>query len=386
MEATGEAPAGGDLWRAHCDELVRSTRVTGMLGGALLLFAFPLWSLFDRIHEPRHADAFFLVRGGVELVALVAWVLLCNRRFGPRHAEGLVLLMIALPEVALAWMLARADSSLEPYLLGITLPIFGSAFLVMWRWQLSAALIGITGAAVAIALVFMSPRPVPASDASTTAYYLVTAAVIAMVGQAYRDRLAWREFRTRAALERSQERSRELLGELERLSREDGLTGLANRRCWDEQLLREVERARRGSRPLSVLLCDVDHFKQINDHHGHAEGDAVLRRVGKRIASRVRAGDVVARLGGDELGVCCPDTTMEDAVALALQLRAVVIDRGSSVTVSIGVATLEPGDDTPDPLLDRADRALYRAKLTRDAVWAGDHRRDAGPAGRLTGV
>jgi diguanylate cyclase (GGDEF)-like protein len=386
VERTGEVPAGRELWRAHRSEMLRSTRETGVLGGALLLVAFPLWSLFDRVHEPRHADAFFVVRVVVELVALVAWVLLCHRRIGSRHAEGLVLVLLSLPEVALAWMVAQVDTSLEPYLLGLTLPLFGSAFLVVWRWQLSAALIGITAAAVAIALALTSPHPVPAEDVVTTAYYLSTAAVIAILGQAYRHRLAWREFRTRAALERSQLRSRELLAELERLSREDGLTGLANRRCWDEQLQREVERARRGSRPLSVLLCDVDHFKQINDHHGHAEGDAVLRRVGERIASRVRSGDVVARLGGDELGVCCPDTTLDEAVALALQLRAVVLDPDSAVTVSIGVAGLEPADASPEPLLDRADRALYRAKLTRDAVWAGDSRRDTGPADRLTGV
>src|SRR5215212_9674939 len=386
VERTGEAPAGRNLWRAHCGEMVRSTRETGVLGGALLLVAFPLWTLFDRTHEPRHADAFFVVRGVVEIVALVAWVLLCHRRFGPRHAEGLVLVLLCLPELALAWMVVQVESSLEPYLLGLTLPLFGSAFLLVWRWQLTATLIGITGAAVAFAFVFTAPGPVPDTDVVTTVYYLATASVIAILGQGYRHRLAWQEFRTRAALEQAQERSRQLLGELERLSREDGLTGLANRRCWDEQLLREVERARRGRRPLTVLLCDVDHFKRINDHHGHAEGDAVLRRVGERIASRVRAGDVVARLGGDELGVCCPDTTLDEAVALALQLRAVVVDPGASVTVSIGVAALEPDDAYPEPLLDRADRALYRAKLTRDAVWAGDSRRDTGAADRLTGV
>ena len=385
VERTREA-SGSDLARAHRDEMVGSTRETGILGGALLLVAFPLWSLFDRIHEPEHADAFFAVRVVVELVALVFWVLLCHRRIGPRHAEGLTLALLCLPELALAWMVAQVDSSLEPYLLGLTLPVFGSAFLLVWRWQLTAALIGVAGAAVTIAFVFSAADPVPAGDVATTAYYLSTASVIAILGQGYRHRLAWREFRTRAAFERSQERSRELLAKLERLSREDGLTGLANRRCWDEQVQREVERARRGERPLAVLLCDVDHFKRINDHHGHAEGDAVLRRVGDRIASRVRTGDVVARLGGDELGVCCPDTTLDEAVALALQLRAVVVDPGSSVTVSIGVAALESTDATPDPLLDRADRALYRAKLTRNAVWAGDRRRDSGAAGSLTGV
>jgi diguanylate cyclase (GGDEF)-like protein len=386
VERTGEAPAGSDLWRTHCAEMARSTRETGVLGGALLLVAFPLWTIFDRIHEPEHADAFFVVRLVVELVALVAWVLLCQRGFGTRHAEALALLLLCLPMVALAWMVAQVESSLEPYLLGLTLPLFGSAFLLVWRWQLTAVLIGIAGASVVAAFVLAAPDPVSRSEVVTTAYYLVTASVIAILGQAYRHRLAWREFQTRAELERAQERSRQLLETLERLSREDGLTGLANRRCWDEQLEREVERARRGDRPLSVLLCDVDHFKQINDHHGHAEGDAVLRRVGERIASRVRTGDVVARLGGDELGVCCPDTDLDEAVALALQLRAVVLDPGGSVTVSIGVAALEATDASPEPLLDRADRALYRAKMTRDAVWAGDRRRDSGPAGTLTGV
>jgi diguanylate cyclase (GGDEF)-like protein len=274
-------------------------------------------------------------------------------------------------------MVVEVDDSFEPYLLGLTLPLFGSAFLLVWRWQLTAAVVGVAGVAVTIACATASPAP-PAEDVVTAAYYLSTASVVALLGQAYRHRLAWREFLTRAALERSQERSRELLAELERLSREDGLTGLANRRCWDEHVGREVERARRRNRPLSVLLCDVDHFKQINDHHGHAEGDAVLRRVGQRLSSRVRAGDVVARLGGDELGVCCPDTTLDEAVQLALQLRAVLVDGSASVTVSIGVAALQPDDGSPEPLLARADQALYRAKLTRDTVWAGDHRRDDG--------
>jgi diguanylate cyclase (GGDEF)-like protein len=312
-------------------------------------------------------------------------VLLCHRRIGPRHAEPLTFVLLTLPVVAVAWMVAQAEASLEPYLLGLSLPVFGSALLLVWRWQLTAALIGVTAAAVSVAFLATS-RDVPAADLVTVAFYLVTASVIAFLGQLYRHRLAWREFRTRAELERSQERSRELLAELERLSREDALTGLANRRCWDEQVQREVERARRGRRPLAVLLCDVDHFKLINDHHGHAEGDAVLRRVGERIASRVRAGDVVARVGGDELGVCCPDTGLDEAVGLALQLRDVLIDPASTVTVSIGVAALEPADSSPEPLLARADEALYRAKHTRDAVWAGDHRRDSGTAGSLTGV
>src|SRR3954469_10785039 len=113
VERTREAPEA-EVWRAHCVEMVRSTRETGILGGALLLVAFPLWSVFDRIHEPQHADAFFVVRVVVELVALVIWVLLSPPRCGPRHAEGLALALLCLPEIALAWMIAQVDSSLEP--------------------------------------------------------------------------------------------------------------------------------------------------------------------------------------------------------------------------------------------------------------------------------
>jgi diguanylate cyclase (GGDEF)-like protein len=381
MERLEEASAAApDVRRAHRVEMARTARETGILGGALLLVAFPLWSLFDRVHEPGNADSFFLVRVLVEAAALVLWALLCTRRFGRRHAEALVLTLLILPGLALAWMLGRLDGSPEPYLLGVTLPLFGSAFLLIWRWQLTAVVIGVTSVAVALAL-FTASTPPSAGDTVTAAFYLTTAAVICLLGQLYRHRLAWREFRARTELQRSQERSRELLAELQRLSREDGLTGLANRRCWDEQMQREVDRARRTRRPLSVLLCDVDHFKLINDRHGHAQGDAVLRQVGARIASRVRASDVVARLGGDEVAVCCPETTLEDAAALALDLRQVLRGAGlPHVTVSIGVAALEAGDVSPEPLLDRADQELYRAKLTRDAVWAGGRRRDEGSA------
>jgi diguanylate cyclase (GGDEF)-like protein len=376
-----EAPSEADLRRAHHAEVRASTRETGALGGALVLVAFPLWALFDRVQEPANADRFFVLRMAVELVALGVWVLLCRPRFGTRHAEGLVLILLVVPEAAIAWMVVRVDpASLEPYLLGLSLPVFASAFLLVWRWPLTAATIAVTAVTTALA-VLTAPDPVPDSDVATIGFYLGTAAVISLVAQIYRQRLDWREFRTRAALQREQERSRELLGELERLSREDGLTGVANRRCWDDLVGREVARARRSGSPLAVLLCDVDHFKRINDQHGHAHGDAVLRGVADRIAGRVRAHDVVARLGGDELAVLCPDTDLEAATAVAVELHAVLgNDISPGLTVSFGVGALEEGEADPEPVLARADQELYRAKLTRDAVWAGGRRRDAGLA------
>ena len=122
-------------------------------------------------------------------------------------------------------------------------------------------------------------------------------------------------------LEHEQERSQELLQQLERLSREDPLTGLANRRCWDETLAKEFERSVRHGTDLAILLCDLDRLKAVNDRYGHPTGDRVLQAAAEVLNARVRAGDLAARLGGDEFGVLCPDTGEEAATALAEDLR-----------------------------------------------------------------
>jgi diguanylate cyclase (GGDEF)-like protein len=186
---------------------------------------------------------------------------------------------------------------------------------------------------------------------------------------------AWQEFCSRVELELEQERNRDLLEQLERLSREDSLTGLANRRCWDETLAREFERARRQDTQLAVLLCDLDRLKEINDRFGHATGDRVLKEVADVLRERVRAGDLVARLGGDEFAVLCPDTEIAGASALGedLRTRLSVLRHPEAlipgVTLSIGVACREPYDLSPTELVLRADDRLYRAKRTRNAVY-----------------
>ena len=175
-------------------------------------------------------------------------------------------------------------------------------------------------------------------------------------------------------LEQEQERSQKLLQQLERLSREDSLTGLANRRCWDETLATEFERSRRQGTDLAILLCDLDNLKDLNDRFGHATGDRVLENVGRALSSRMRSGDLAARVGGDEFGVLCPDTDADGAAALADSLRARLSELSPpaaglpGVTVSIGVSHRKPGDASPAELAMRADHRLYRAKRTRNAV------------------
>lgn len=149
----------------------------------------------------------------------------------------------------------------------------------------------------------------------------------------------------------------------------DHLTGLPNRRHLDEVFAKEFSRARRHGLPTSLLMLDLDHFKQVNDGWGHLAGDAVLAAVARLVRTEARAEDTVARYGGEELTVLMPQTRLGDALAVAERIRAaveaqVVYWEGQAipVTLSIGCAELEPLDAGPEDLLRRADRKLYEAK------------------------
>jgi diguanylate cyclase (GGDEF)-like protein len=159
------------------------------------------------------------------------------------------------------------------------------------------------------------------------------------------------------------------IDELRRLSATDALTGLANRRAFQTRLREEWLRARRYGSPLSLLLVDVDGLKQINDQRGHAAGDDVLRTAAHAIALTMRVTDFGARWGGDEFAIVAPNTIQRSAQHLALWLLEHVSNQArahdAAVTISIGVATIDPGPDpsaTAERLLDAADSALYRAK------------------------
>jgi diguanylate cyclase (GGDEF)-like protein len=158
------------------------------------------------------------------------------------------------------------------------------------------------------------------------------------------------------------------LAELARASRRDALTGLPNRRAFDEELAREVARAARAGAPLAVVVLDVDRFKGVNDTRGHAAGDAVLREIAARAAAAVRAGDFVARIGGEEFALLLHGTDLPGALDLAERVRVAVgaapFQTGSgqlTVTASLGCAVLGP-EDTAEALVGRADARLYDAK------------------------
>ncbi|WP_204103725.1 MULTISPECIES: diguanylate cyclase [Spirulina sp. CCY15215] len=160
---------------------------------------------------------------------------------------------------------------------------------------------------------------------------------------------------------------------LQRLATFDGLTQIANRRCFDETLEREWRRMVREEEPLSLILCDIDHFKLYNDTYGHPAGDSCLQKVAAAIAGVAqRPGDLVARYGGEEFALILPNTPSYGAVTVAKSIRKSLkklqIVHGKSrsgqyVTISVGIASLIPTTrSTAEGLLQSADRALYQAK------------------------
>ncbi|MEA3488794.1 MAG: diguanylate cyclase [Candidatus Omnitrophota bacterium] len=177
---------------------------------------------------------------------------------------------------------------------------------------------------------------------------------------------------------------------LELLSTKDGLTGLYNRRYFDERLEGELRRSRRNKRPLSLLMMDIDNFKKVNDRFGHTAGDGVLSEFARIVEDNVREKiDLTARYGGEEFAIILPDTGLQAAGSLAERIRKAVNEtkinigeKRCNVTVSIGVATFSVEDDlTGKELIKRADKALYRCKeegRNRVTLW------EEGDAGFVT--
>ena len=167
--------------------------------------------------------------------------------------------------------------------------------------------------------------------------------------------------------------------EIYRLMTVDALTQVYNKRYFTEALEREYNRAQRYKRELSLVLFDVDHFKSVNDGHGHLAGDAVLRQVAAEVKPRLREQDILARVGGEEFAALLPEVGQDGALAAGEKLRKIV--EGATfvvetlavkITVSVGVTSLDPRGRDPMSLYERADAALYEAKGNgRNTVKAG---------------
>jgi len=161
-----------------------------------------------------------------------------------------------------------------------------------------------------------------------------------------------------------------ILADLRHRSRHDGLTGLLNRRAMEETLLAQTQRSRRTGEPFAVLMLDLDHFKAINDRHGHAAGDRALKHTAAALKAELREVDAIGRFGGEEFLVLMPGATVETALPVAERLRAALVTDAPRLdgatlllSASIGIAQWREPEEETSRLLLRADAALYRAKL-----------------------
>ncbi|HEY1377329.1 MAG TPA: diguanylate cyclase, partial [Gemmataceae bacterium] len=314
---------------------------------------------------------------GVLVVAplILAWAPGRRRAAGPFARLPELAVLLALP-FAVGGAIARTDDPLEYLFLP---PLIWAAFRFGPRG--ATALTAVTaGVAVAVTVGGAGAFHVPSVNESliqlqafvatvaTTA--LVLLGVIAQRDAAERDLAAALE-----SLEaRVRLRTHELAAsntQLRRLAGYDPVTGVANRRRFDESLDKEWRRCDRAGQPLAIILIDLDHFKLFNDTYGHPAGDECLRRVAEALAAGLqRSGELLARYGGEEFVVLLPGMALDDAARTAERLARRVADEGIGhshseigvVTCSLGVAAAVPQGPDPGRLLGRADAALYEAK------------------------
>lgn len=323
------------------------------VGGALMIAAAVLVTgvtvLTDLRHDPFPAftrTANYSLSG---FIALSGLLLLCMRT-SPRRVPDWVANSIPSAAAIVVSVPTAADeppAELGPLLL--TWPVTFSAAVLSAR----AAWSTVCTAGVVFAVLVGFSRGV---DGVTVWLEVVASLVV----------ICW-------MVVRIQSQSSKLRGMLSDLARTDALTGLLNRRGFDEALGREYERVRRGGPPMGVLLVDIDHFKRVNDTWGHQAGDTTLRRLGELLAELFRATDVVGRIGGEEFAVLIPDCGPELAVRRAHEMcdsvRTVTRGWEHSITVSVGVATRPEAASAPAEVLAAADAALYEAKAAgRDRV------------------
>jgi hypothetical protein len=241
-------------------ERASALRATSKWVGLLLLIFLPAWAVVDQMLVPDEAHLFVTVRLAVMVLLVLLWGSLWSPQLSDRGAAVPALLLCLLPQAAVAWMAPRTGDALEVYLLGYTLIIYAVALLIVSGGRFAAVVLA--HAVLAMAVSFALQRSlVDGREFVVLALYLVTAVTLAAAGRGYRMGVERREVEARLALEQEQARTLALVKELDERARQDHLTGLDNRRAWDEALKTAFSTARRAGHDLSVLVVDVDRFK-----------------------------------------------------------------------------------------------------------------------------
>jgi diguanylate cyclase (GGDEF)-like protein len=301
--------------------------VPWVAAGVMAFLLVPL--LPNATEEPANLISGALIPVIVVLVVLVPWERL------PAWPQAALAMVPFLSVALIRSVLESTESAYTPVAL---LPVYWLA-LYGTRPQLlvSIALVGIT---LAIPSPAVEGDAYPVTEVGAALLWMVIAGISGI---------------TISELARQREALQARLGEQ---ALTDALTGLPNRRAWDEELERELARAGRNGSPMCAVLLDLDHFKQFNDNHGHPAGDQHLRESARHWRERLRGTDLIARYGGEEFAIVLTATTIPRAKEVVEGLRSTV-PRGE--TVSAGIAQWD-GSESALELIARADRALYEAK------------------------
>ena len=328
-------------------ERARLLRVAGMWGAGIFL-GFGVWEL---VQGGRYVLARVPVAGALAILGLSGR--LFRTPIGPRVLLGLGAFIAAIGIGVIGAQLPRSEAF-----------VIGCQLMIPMAVAAIADSVGNAALAGALHLLAIGMYPVLGG---TSAVALEAAAFVAPAA-AFAVGLT----RVRVHYQQVEHVLRETLiserASFEELATTDGLTGLLNRRCFTDQGQRALELARRYARPLALIVIDVDHFKRVNDTHGHAVGDKALQLISGRCSLGLRRTDIIARIGGEELAVLLPETALEGAMRVAERLRRNVemcrLDLAHSsvrFTISVGVAVLRH-ETSLGELLERSDVSLYDAK------------------------
>ena len=332
---------------------------------ALLVMLFSLW---DWYVDPVHwATAFAIRATGAAVILATGFLQGISRRVD--WAPALAKIRFAASVVAVACALAVLDNGFLVGVAGLVSVLLAGPYIALDRRDL---LLMNALPLAAVALIMYLAGIDRFAVVNSTIFLALSVAVSLLLARVF-------EYSNRRAFTLEQDLMRE--------ARTDSLTGLRNRRALEEAADAELKRSARSAAPISVIVCDIDHFKQINDRLGHDAGDRVIRAVAEQLSAVVRATDVLARWGGEEFLAILPQTHPAEAAILAERMRLVVqeaaMPAGTHVTISLGVAGLE-GTGIPDlparwdHVVRKADDAMYRAKAAgRNRVVAADAPRAA---------
>jgi diguanylate cyclase (GGDEF)-like protein len=361
--------------------MLKRRNVVGLrLGTLLISLMFSFFWILDWVVMPEWIELTLALRLLGTVFSLGIWVMTFRRsELVYRHADTLGILL----GVFIGWLItimSWMDHGYEsPYYAGLNLVMLGASFLFTWPLRFSLIFSALLYSFYMAPLLTGSIAVQDPGIALTNQAFLLSTILVSVIAQ--RHRLIQEQ---KGYIDVQQHRV--LLEQAQLLASTDPLTGLSNRRHFLAMGTYELGHARRLNKPLFVLAIDMDHFKQINDAHGHLVGDEVLRAAAHAFQSSLRQDDTLARMGGDEFVALLPGTDLREATVVAERIRLAMQDLSIpgaqvpvQVTVSVGVAPLTEDIVDLDALLLRTDEALYTAKRAGRArvhIWSLDAQPD----------